>query len=156
MRDSNSGSVHGPGRVLVVKLIFTDGTMQDCNGGNPASVIALRQGEVTRGTIEGLRVNRVVPAHEQSGDLVSAVELNGRGVGGATAPPPPQPNVHAHAPRRARNPTRVLPKSSAMLCGRGRIPCAKQAKGQRNSQGTRVSDLVDREKQVLTELVRNE
>lgn len=52
-----------------------------------------------------------------------------------TAPPPPQPNVHAPAMRRAKKAARVLLKFLAMLCGRGRMPCAKQAKGQRNEAG---------------------
>ena len=40
-------SAHGPGRVLVVKLISTGGTMHACKGGQPASVMALRQSEVS-------------------------------------------------------------------------------------------------------------
>src|SRR6059058_1639846 len=68
--------------------------------------------------------------------------MEGGGGGGATAAPPPQPRVHAPTARRARKPTRVLPRFSAILCGRGRMPCGKQAEGQRNSKGTQGSRLV--------------
>jgi hypothetical protein len=44
---SHYKTAYGPGRVRVVKLMSTDGTMQACNGGHPASVIALRQSEVS-------------------------------------------------------------------------------------------------------------
>jgi len=69
---------------------------------------------------------------------VTVTEMEGgAGGGGATAPPPPQPNVHAPAVRRARKAIRVFPDLVALLCGRGRIPSTKQAKGQRNKKGIR-------------------
>ena len=71
-----------------------------------------------------------------NGATLTVMEGGGGG-GGATAPPPPQPSVHPPAVRRARKATRVLPKLLAMFCGRGRIPCAKQAKGQRKTKETR-------------------
>ena len=39
------------GRVRAVKLVFASGTTQDCNGGQPASVVALRQRERIAGEI---------------------------------------------------------------------------------------------------------
>jgi len=69
---------------------------------------------------------------EPAGDVTVTVMEGGGGGGGATAPPPPQPSVHAPAVRRARKTARVVLKLSALLCGRGRMPRVKQAKGQRN------------------------
>lgn len=71
-----------------------------------------------------------------AGATLTVMEGGGGG-GGAAAPPPPQPCVHAPAVRRAKKATRVLPKFLAMFCGRGRMPCAKQAKGQRKNKRTR-------------------
>jgi hypothetical protein len=71
------------------------------------------------------------------GTTLTVIEGGG---GGAAAPPPPQPRVHAPAARRARKPTRVLARLSGMLCGRGRMPFKKQAKGQRNKKGIRDRD----------------
>ena len=68
---------------------------------------------------------------ELLGGVTLTVMEGGGGGGGATAPPPPQPSVHAPAARRARKVARVLLRFSLMLCGRGRMPYAKQAKGQR-------------------------
>ena len=70
--------------------------------------------------------------------LAGAVTLTemegGGGGGGATAPPPPQPSVHVPAVRRPRKPIRVFPRLVALFSGRGRMPPAKQAKGQRNKK----------------------
>src|SRR5438094_7876805 len=63
-----------------------------------------------------------------SGATLTVMEGGGGG-GGATAPPPPQPRVHAPTARRARKPTRVLPRFSAILCGRGRMPLRKAGEG---------------------------
>lgn len=59
----------------------------------------------------------------------ATVTTKGGGGGGATAPPPPQPSVHAPTARRAMRPSllRLFP----LLRGRGRMPSAKQANGQR-------------------------
>jgi len=42
-------AVYVPGRVRVVKLVFTLGTTQACNGGQPASVVGLRQSDAMAG-----------------------------------------------------------------------------------------------------------
>jgi hypothetical protein len=43
--------------VRVVKLVFTAGTTQACNGGQPASVVRLRQSDAVAGlTNEGYTV----------------------------------------------------------------------------------------------------
>jgi hypothetical protein len=52
-----SGTIYGPGRVRVVKLILTAGTTQACSGGHPASLIGLRQSDAVAGaTCEGKTV----------------------------------------------------------------------------------------------------
>jgi hypothetical protein len=64
-------------------------------------------------------------------DLTVTAMEGGGGGGGATAPPPPQPSVHPPVVRRAMTIALALLNSFPLLCGRGRMPCAKQAKGQR-------------------------
>jgi hypothetical protein len=66
-------------------------------------------------------------------DVTVTVTEGGGGGGGATAPPPPQPSVDAPAVRRAMTIALALLSSFPVLCGRGRMPCAKQAKGQRKN-----------------------
>jgi hypothetical protein len=61
----------------------------------------------------------------------------GGGGGGSTpelAPPAPQPCVHATVVSSATNTVLVNPNFSAPSCARGRIPSAKQAKGQRKME----------------------
>jgi hypothetical protein len=65
-----------------------------------------------------------------AGSTVTVMEGGGGG-GGATAPTPPQPTVHAPAARRAMKPNLAFLSFFALLRGRGRMPSAKQAKGQR-------------------------
>jgi hypothetical protein len=55
----------------------------------------------------------------------------GGGGGGVPVPPPPEPSVHAPAARRAMKPNLAFLKFFALLRGRGRMPSAKQAMGQR-------------------------
>jgi hypothetical protein len=48
------GTIYDPGRVRVVKLVFTAGTTQASRGGQPASVVGFRQSDVVAGlTSEG-------------------------------------------------------------------------------------------------------
>jgi hypothetical protein len=65
-----------------------------------------------------------------AGPTVTVMEGGGGG-GGAPAPPPPQPGIHAPAARRAMKPNLAFLKFFPLLRGRGRMPSAKQAKGQR-------------------------
>ena len=44
-----AGEDHEPGRVRVVKLVLTVGTTQACKGGQPASVVGLRQSDAVAG-----------------------------------------------------------------------------------------------------------
>lgn len=73
------------------------------------------------------------------GVMVTPIEGGGGG-GGEPAPPPPQPNVHAPAMRRVMTAILAVPNLFPLLCGRGRIPAAKQAKGQRTECGIGVRD----------------
>jgi hypothetical protein len=41
--------IYEPGRVRVVKLVFTAGTTQAYNGGQPASVVGLRHSDAVAG-----------------------------------------------------------------------------------------------------------
>jgi hypothetical protein len=65
-----------------------------------------------------------------AGATVTVMEGGGGG-GGVPAPPPPQLCNHAPAARRAKKPNRAFVKLFPLFSGRGRIPSAKQAKGQR-------------------------
>jgi hypothetical protein len=65
-----------------------------------------------------------------AGATVTVMEGGGGG-GRVPAPPPPQPCNHAPAARRAMKPSRAFVKLFPVFSGRGRIPSAKQAKGQR-------------------------
>jgi hypothetical protein len=50
-------TIYEPGRVRVVKLVFTAGTWQACNGGLPACVVGLRHSDAVAGlTSEGYTV----------------------------------------------------------------------------------------------------
>lgn len=62
---------------------------------------------------------------------VTVTMEGGGGDGGATAPPPPQPSVHAPTARRAMRPSLAFLRLFPLLRGRGRMPSAKQANGQR-------------------------
>lgn len=77
---------------------------------------------------------------EPAGTATVTVMEGGGGSGdGATKPAPLQPSVHAPAARRAREIAPVVLKFFAVLRGRGRMPCAKQAKGQRKNCPVRVA-----------------
>jgi len=71
------------------------------------------------------------------GIIVTPIDGGGGG-GGEPAPPPPQPNVHAPAMRRGMTAILAVRNLFPLLCGRGRIPAAKQAKGQRTACGFAV------------------
>jgi hypothetical protein len=65
---------------------------------------------------------------------VTLTTMEGGGGGGGSTelePPAPQPTVHTPAARRATTRILVVLNFLASNCGRGRIPSAKQAKGQR-------------------------
>lgn len=64
------------------------------------------------------------------GVTVTAMEGGGGG-GGELAPPPPQPDVHAPAVTRMLTAILAALNLFLLLCGKGRIPAGKQAKGQR-------------------------
>jgi hypothetical protein len=63
------------------------------------------------------------------GVTVTTMEGGGGG-GGEPAPPPPQPNIHVPAVRRLIRAILDAQNPFSMRCGKGRIPAAKQAKGQ--------------------------
>lgn len=72
---------------------------------------------------------------------VTVTTMEGGGGGGSCtelAPPPPQPCIHTPAVRRATKTIRLLSIPFASVCVRGRMPLAKQAKGQRKKRGTAV------------------
>src|SRR6266849_4688219 len=71
-----------------------------------------------------------------AGETVTTIGGGGGGGGGATgpAPPPAQPSVQAPAVRRAVITILFALKFGSSICGRGRMPSAKQAKGQRKKR----------------------
>lgn len=73
-----------------------------------------------------------------TGATVTTME-GGSGGGGVPAPPPPQPSVHVPAARRAMKPNRAFARLCRLFSGRGRMPSAKQAKGQRKKWYSRIS-----------------
>jgi hypothetical protein len=71
------------------------------------------------------------------GPVTVTTMAEGGGGGGGTElePPAPQPTAHAPAARRATTRLLVVLNFLPSNCGRGRIPSAKQAKGQRTMRG---------------------
>jgi hypothetical protein len=76
---------------------------------------------------------------------ITVTTMDGGGGGGGTtalAPPPPQPCVHTPVVRSATKTICVFLILFASLSVRGRIPVAKQAKGQRKKRGFSASNRV--------------
>jgi hypothetical protein len=73
-----------------------------------------------------------------TGATVTTMEGGGGG-GEVPAPPPPQPRVHVPAARRAMKLNRAFARLCRLFSGRGRIPSAKQAKGQRKKWHPQMS-----------------
>ena len=75
------------------------------------------------------------------GATVTTMEGGGGGGGNTELEPPvAQPCVHAPAVKRAAITIRVVPNFFAPSSGRGRIPFAKQAKGQRKMECTLIGN----------------
>ena len=64
----------------------------------------------------------------------TATSIAGGGGGGGDAPPAPQPSDHAPSARTATATIAAVLDFFPLLCERERMPCQKQAKGQRTGK----------------------
>ena len=123
----SAGAVYTPPDVIVPTVVFP-----------PATPFTL---QLTLVSVVFVTVAVNIAVFPSTTDpLVGAMvtTIDGGGGGPPELEPPPQPSVHTAAARSAKPAILRDLNFFSPICGRGRIPSAKQAKGQRKRRESRI------------------